>query len=221
MVESRPASAEDAASILGLGRSPGEGNGNPLQYSCLENPMDRGAWRDTVHRAIRVGHTTKRLSNNSSSAWSTQLCSGLFSPSGLSSPRALICSEPTGDHLAAAPKATSAGAWVLSFLHGPLQSQRSSYGVLYFPDSAVRKKDHGFRAAINTLAAFMLRECFAAQLFSHHTSWLLGPSRSPSVLGSEFAPQGQHDCLPAWPAVWGQLQCRLLAVIYQPFGKCG
>ena len=35
--------------IPGLGRSPGEGNGNPLQYSCLENSMDRGAWRATVH----------------------------------------------------------------------------------------------------------------------------------------------------------------------------
>ena len=36
-------------SIPGLGRSPGEGHGNPLQYSCLEHPMDRGAWRATVH----------------------------------------------------------------------------------------------------------------------------------------------------------------------------
>ena len=43
-------------SIPGLGRSPGEGNGNPLQYACLENPMDRGAWQATVHRvAKRVG----------------------------------------------------------------------------------------------------------------------------------------------------------------------
>ena len=41
--------AADPSSIPGLGRSPGEGNGNPLQYSCLENPMDRGAWRATVH----------------------------------------------------------------------------------------------------------------------------------------------------------------------------
>ena len=39
----------DLGSIPGLGRSPGEGNGNPLQYACLENPMDGGAWRDTVH----------------------------------------------------------------------------------------------------------------------------------------------------------------------------
>ena len=39
----------DMGLISGLGRSPGEGNGNPLQYSCLENPMDRGAWRATVH----------------------------------------------------------------------------------------------------------------------------------------------------------------------------
>ena len=41
--------AEDLGLISGLGRSPGEENGNPLQYSCLENPMDRGAWRATVH----------------------------------------------------------------------------------------------------------------------------------------------------------------------------
>ena len=38
------------------GRSPGEGNGNPLQYSCLENPMDRGAWQAMVHGIARVGH---------------------------------------------------------------------------------------------------------------------------------------------------------------------
>ena len=40
--------AGDQGSIPGSGRSPGEGNGNPLQYSCLENPMDRGAWQATV-----------------------------------------------------------------------------------------------------------------------------------------------------------------------------
>ena len=42
--------AGDLSSIPGFGRSPGEGNGNPLQYSCLENPMDRGAWQATVQR---------------------------------------------------------------------------------------------------------------------------------------------------------------------------
>ena len=41
--------AEDMGLIPGLGKSPGEGNGNPLQYSCLENPMDRGVWQATVH----------------------------------------------------------------------------------------------------------------------------------------------------------------------------
>ena len=40
---------KDTGSVPGSGRSPGEGNGNPLQYSCLENPMDRGTWRATVH----------------------------------------------------------------------------------------------------------------------------------------------------------------------------
>ena len=42
-------SAGDPGSIPGSGRSPGEGNGNPLQYSCLENPMNGGAWQATVH----------------------------------------------------------------------------------------------------------------------------------------------------------------------------
>ena len=46
----------ELGSIPGSGRSPGEGNGNPLQYSCLENPMDRGAWQATVHGVARVRH---------------------------------------------------------------------------------------------------------------------------------------------------------------------
>ena len=45
--------AGDPGSIPGLGRSPAEGNDNPLQYSCLENPMDRGAWWATVHRVAK------------------------------------------------------------------------------------------------------------------------------------------------------------------------
>ena len=52
MVKNPPANAEDlgdTSSISGSGRSPGVGNGNPLQCACLENPMDRGAWRATVH----------------------------------------------------------------------------------------------------------------------------------------------------------------------------
>ena len=43
----------DAGSIAGLGRSTGEGNGSPLQYSCLDNPIDRGAWQATVHRVVK------------------------------------------------------------------------------------------------------------------------------------------------------------------------
>ena len=46
----------DMGSIPGSGRSSGGGNGNPLQYSCLENPMKRGAWRPTVLGSQRVGH---------------------------------------------------------------------------------------------------------------------------------------------------------------------
>ena len=46
--------AGDLGSILGSGRSPGDGNGYPLQYYCLENSMDRGAWQATVHRVTKI-----------------------------------------------------------------------------------------------------------------------------------------------------------------------
>ena len=55
------AEAEDPGSIPGSGRSPEEGNGNPLQYSCLENPMDREAWWATAHRVTK---SRTRLSNS-------------------------------------------------------------------------------------------------------------------------------------------------------------
>ena len=56
MVKNLPANAGDMrnlGSVPGLGRSPGGGHGNPLQYSCLENPMDRRAWLATVHRVTQ------------------------------------------------------------------------------------------------------------------------------------------------------------------------
>jgi len=53
VVKNPPANARAAGLIPGLGRSPGEGNGNPLQYSCLGNPMDRGAWWATVHGFVK------------------------------------------------------------------------------------------------------------------------------------------------------------------------
>ena len=53
MVKNNAGDIRDVGSILGLGRSPGGGHGNPLQYSCLENPMDRGAWRATVHQVAK------------------------------------------------------------------------------------------------------------------------------------------------------------------------
>ena len=55
VVKNRPADAGVVGSIPG---SPGEGNGNPLQYSCLENPMDRGAWQATVHGVAKESDTT-------------------------------------------------------------------------------------------------------------------------------------------------------------------
>ena len=55
-VKNPPAHAHVSGLIPGLGRSPGEGNGNPLQYSCLVYPMDRGAWQATDHGIASVGH---------------------------------------------------------------------------------------------------------------------------------------------------------------------
>ena len=57
--------ARDTGSTPGSGRSPGGGHGNPLQYSCLGNPMDRGAWRATVHAVSKSWTQMKQLSTHS------------------------------------------------------------------------------------------------------------------------------------------------------------
>ena len=62
MVKRSPANAGDVRNeglIPGLGRSPGEGNGNPLQYLCLENPMERGAWQATSLLGLKELETTE------------------------------------------------------------------------------------------------------------------------------------------------------------------
>ena len=64
MVRNLPANAGDSGSVPGSGRSPGEGNGKSLQYSCLGNPMDRGAWQATV---LEVATSRTRLILNSNS----------------------------------------------------------------------------------------------------------------------------------------------------------
>ena len=67
MVKNQTASSGDAGHtglIPGSGRSPAEGNGNPLQYSCLENPADREAWQATIHRAPESWTRLKGLSTH-------------------------------------------------------------------------------------------------------------------------------------------------------------
>ena len=58
VVNNPPANSEDVGSIPGSGTFPGEGNGNPLQYSCLENPTDRGAWQATIHGVAKESGMT-------------------------------------------------------------------------------------------------------------------------------------------------------------------
>ena len=92
MVKILSASAGDirnTGSIPGSEKSPGEGNGSPLQYSCLENPMDREAWRATVHGITKVRHdsATKPLPLSSVQFSSvTQSCPALCSPMNCSTP---------------------------------------------------------------------------------------------------------------------------------------
>ena len=65
VVKNLPASVGDAGLIPKSGRFPGEGNGDPLQYPCLENPVDRGAWWVTIYR-VSKSDTTYQLNNNKS-----------------------------------------------------------------------------------------------------------------------------------------------------------
>ena len=58
VLKNLPVNTGDTGSIPGSGRSPGKGNGNPLQYSCLGNPMDKGAWQATVHGLANESGTT-------------------------------------------------------------------------------------------------------------------------------------------------------------------
>ena len=65
MVKNLPANTGNSALIPGSGRSPGAGNGSPLQYSCLGNPVDREAWRVTVHGVAKELDMSEQLNNNS------------------------------------------------------------------------------------------------------------------------------------------------------------
>ena len=63
VVKNAPANIGDVGSIPGSGRSPGVGNGNPLQNSCLENPMDKGAWQATAHGVTKSQIQLKQLTH--------------------------------------------------------------------------------------------------------------------------------------------------------------
>ena len=93
MVKNPPASAggtRDPHSIPGLGRSPGEGNGTPLQYSCLGNLMDRGAWWSTVHGVTKELDMTERLTYTLLS-WTSLMCGVRVTRAGISEKRLTQC----------------------------------------------------------------------------------------------------------------------------------
>ena len=91
VIKNLPPNAGDKSSIPGLGRVPGEGNGSPLQYSCLGNPMDRGAWQVTVHgvpknRTPLSMHTLLLMDQGLSRHQIGSLELTLCTPSSVSSP---------------------------------------------------------------------------------------------------------------------------------------
>ena len=74
VVENPPASAGDSGLIPGSGVFPGGGNGNPLQCSCLDDPMDRGAWWTVVHRVEKESDTTEQQNNSLSHIYTIDTC---------------------------------------------------------------------------------------------------------------------------------------------------
>ena len=151
VVKNPPANAGDIGDlswIPGLGRSPGEGNGWPFQYSCLENPMNRGAWRATAHGVAKSRARLKRLGTHKTCTWKSTFllmfsrkiyfrkkercqwtcCSG----EGSCPSQDILCSGTfiPGDRVAAAPRAPCSGRGGLSLLSREGKWQLSGREIL-------------------------------------------------------------------------------------------
>ena len=147
VVKNLPANAGDireAGSVPGSGRSPGAGHGNLLQYSCLENPMDRGAWQATVHRVARSQtqlkwlHTHAHQEDTSILTWFSYLILG--QPPGLSlSQLSLLHMEAFGILWVSSFATLTCGRWEWASLHPlaphmPHTTHHSYSGTMRWPD---------------------------------------------------------------------------------------
>ena len=83
VIKSLPVNAGDSSSIPGSERSPGEGNNNQFQCSCLWNPMDRGAWQATVHGVTKIDFVIQQQERNLHEIWGTELKQWSRLPRGL------------------------------------------------------------------------------------------------------------------------------------------
>ena len=140
--------AGDWGSIPGSGRSPGEGNGNPLQYSCLENPTDRGAWQATVHGIARVGHDL-----------ATKPPTMLHSH----------CSEARGfcSLLSYSETQSNGTNCLLQYYQLPRPTERGLWKVLYKQSNVLSPK----RSAQNSLARISHMVLFNHMLYEAHPSF--------------------------------------------------
>ena len=117
----------EAALILGSGRSPGGGHGNPLQYSCLENPMDRGAWPTIVHRVAKSWTQLKWLSAHTWALW------GALRPRSFASSEELVIRQCSAykvrmktHHHACGHFRPQLWTWIILRVHCPRPDQHSA-----------------------------------------------------------------------------------------------
>ena len=123
-------------SVPGLGRSPGEGNGTPFQYSCLQNPKDRGVWQATVHWVARVGHDLSVMKNTNTNQIDILLLDNLIiwykfkvkSESEVAQSCPTLC-DPMDCSLPG------------SYLHGILQARVLEWGAISFSRGSSRPRD--------------------------------------------------------------------------------
>ena len=126
MGKNPPASAGDLGSVPGLGIPPGGGHGNPVRYPCLENPMDRGAWRATVHGVLKSQTRHNRLNSNTMWMFGRQKASKLAE-----TPNPVFPSEPynTPHQLTHIYSPVHYGAWVTTT--GIFQCHKSRWRQLW------------------------------------------------------------------------------------------
>ena len=189
VVKNLPANAgaaEDVGSISGSGRSPGRGHGNPLQYSCLENPMDRGTWRATVHGVAK----SQTWLSDWACTWSF-LWVGLLVATGKTSQVTwdLNCDKlhlNLGVRYSLYPEKAMAPHLQYSCLENPMDRGAWKASVHGVPEGWTRLSDFTFTFHFHTLEKEMVTH-------SSVLAWRIPGTGEPGGLPSMGSPRVGHD----------------------------